>query len=233
MITFKEQTDLFKLIGRELKRKIECFAIGGSAMMFYGAKETTKDVDLVFMKKEDFDLMKKTLYKIGFNEKKDIVKIFEHYEVAEKKPVMMEGRDTRFDLFLEEVISFKISDSILERAREIHEFGNLIIKTVNPEDIILLKCATEREKDREDAFELIKRFNIGWDIIIKESLHQTGIGGDVFPVFLFDFLFELKHKFKADIPDKVLEKIRDLGEQEMIKAIKPGKHIKVTRYKKK
>ena len=207
MITFKEQVELFKLIGRELRKKIECFAIGGSAMMFYGAKETTKDVDLVFIKKEDFNLMKKTLYKIGFNEKKNIAKIFEHYEVAEKKPVMMEGRDTRFDLFLEEVISFKISDSIMERAKEIHEFGNLIIKTISPEDIILLKCATEREKDREDAFELIKRFNIDWDVMIKESLHQTKIGGDVFPVFLFDFLFELKNKLKADVPDKILEKI--------------------------
>ncbi|MBW2966546.1 nucleotidyltransferase [Candidatus Woesearchaeota archaeon] len=232
MITFKEQIELFKLIGRELKKKIECFAIGGSAMMFYGAKETTKDVDLVFMEKKDFDLIKKTLYKIGFNEKKNIVKIFEHYEVAEKKPVMMEGRDTRFDLFLKEVISFKISDSILERAREIHEFENLIIKTISPEDIILLKCATEREKDREDAFELIKRFNIDWVVIIKESLHQTKIGGDVFPVFLFDFLFELKQKFKVDIPNKVLEKIRDIGEQEMVRIIKTGRHIKITKYKK-
>jgi predicted nucleotidyltransferase len=233
MITFKEQIELFKLIGRELKKKIECLAIGSSAMMFYGAKETTKDVDLVFMEKEDFNLIKKTLYKIGFNEKENIARIFEHYETAEKKPVMMEGRDTRFDLFLEEVISFKISDSISERAREVHEFGNLIIKTISPEDIILLKCATEREKDREDAAELIKRFNIDWSTIIKESLRQTEIGGDIFPVFLFDFLLELKQKFKADIPEKILEEIREIGEKEMIKAIRSGRHIKVKKYKKK
>ena len=37
----------------------------------------------------------------------------------------------------------------LERIKEVHEFGNLIVKIILPEDIILLKCATEREKDRD------------------------------------------------------------------------------------
>ena len=54
-----------------------------------------------------------------------------------------------------------------------HEFGNLIIKTISPEDIISLKCATEREKDRNDAASLIEKFNIDWEVIIKESIHQT------------------------------------------------------------
>jgi len=53
MINFDEQSDLFKLIGSSLGKKVECFVIGGSAMMFYGAKAETKDVDLVFMNKDD------------------------------------------------------------------------------------------------------------------------------------------------------------------------------------
>jgi hypothetical protein len=220
MITLREQLDLFKLIGQELKRQVECLAIGGSAMMFYGAKETTKDVDLVFMKEEDFNLFKKTLYSIGFDEKKNIVNIFGHYESAKKKPILMEGRNTRFDLFLKEVLCFKISDFIWERAREIHEFGNFIVKTASPEDIILLKCATEREKDRQDAFELIKRFSIDWDVIINESVRQTKLGKIIFPVYLFDFLLELRQNLHADIPEKVIKKIRSIGEQEMIKALK-------------
>ena len=46
-------------------------------------------------------------------------------------------------------------------------------------------------------------------------------------------IFELKNKLKADISDKILEKIRDIGEQEMIRVIKSGKHIKVEKYRKK
>ena len=55
MVKINEQTQLFEIIGAELKEKIECYVIGGSAMMFYGAKEDTKDVDLVFLKNKDLE----------------------------------------------------------------------------------------------------------------------------------------------------------------------------------
>ncbi len=51
-INVKEQEELFNLIGRTLKKKIECYAVGGTAMMFLGIKETTKDIDLVLKKKK-------------------------------------------------------------------------------------------------------------------------------------------------------------------------------------
>ena len=229
MINITDQNELFNLIGAKLDEKVECLAIGGSAMMFYGAKTETKDVDLVFLDKKSFNLAKKALYDIGFNEKKNINPIFAHYDIAKDKPVMMEGRDTRFDLFLNEVIGFKISSSIVDRVKEVHEFGNLIIKTISPEDIISLKCATEREKDRNDAASLIEKFNIDWEVIIKESILQTEIGGDVFPVFLFDFLSELKEEFKAEIPNDIIKKIRKIGEKMMIEKLKSGKTVKVKR----
>ena len=53
MINFEQQLELFKFIGNNLEEEVECLVIGGSAMMFYGAKTETKDVDLVFMKKSD------------------------------------------------------------------------------------------------------------------------------------------------------------------------------------
>ncbi|MFO8016222.1 MAG: nucleotidyltransferase, partial [Candidatus Woesearchaeota archaeon] len=139
------------------------------------------------------------------------------------KQVMYELDNARVDLFLKEVICFKITDSILERIKEVHEFGNLIVKVVAPEDIILLKCATERKKDRYDALELIKRFNINWKTIIKESEHQTEIGEDVFPVYLYDFLMELKEDMKAEVPDHVLKEIRKIGERRMEEVLKRGK----------
>src|SRR3989338_8078011 len=220
MINITDQNELFNLIGAKLDEKVECLAIGGSAMMFYGAKTETKDVDLVFLDKKSFNLAKKALYDIGFNEKKNIKPIFAHYDIAKDKPVMMEGRDTRFDLFLNEVIGFKISSSIADRVKEVHEFGNLIIKTISPEDIISLKCATEREKDRNDAASLIEKFNIDWEVIIKESIHQTEIGGDVFPAFLFDFLYELKEDFKIKIPKEVIKKVMKIAEEMIVEKLK-------------
>ena len=220
MISFNEQSDLFKLIGSSLGKKVECFVIGGSAMMFYGAKAETKDVDLVFMNKDDMKDVIKSLYDIGFEEKKTIVKIFKRYESARNKPVMMIRGDGRFDLFLKEIITFKMSENIIDRVKEIHEFNNLIIKVVSPEDIILLKSATEREKDKADALSLMEKFNVNWDIVIKESIHQADIGAYLFPVFLFDFLYELKEDLKADVPKKVLDEIRKISEDLLEKKLK-------------
>ncbi len=231
MINITEQNDLFNLIGAKLDEKAECLAIGGSAMMFYGAKTETKDVDLVFLNRKPFELVKKALYELGFDEKKNIRPIFAHYDVAKDKPVMMEGRDTRFDLFIKEVIGFKISDSITSRAKEVHEFGNLLVRIIAPEDIILLKCATEREKDRADAASLIQKFSINWSIITNESIHQTEIGGDIVPAFLFDFLYELKEDFKADIPKEIIETLIKISEKILTQKLKSGSVIKVTDFK--
>ncbi len=213
MVKINEQTQLFEIIGTELKEKTECFVIGGSAMMFYGAKEDTKDVDLVFLKKEGLEKVKKVLEKMSYRDKKELVKIFRRYEDNKNRPIMMVGLEgQRIDLFFKEIITFEMSDTIVNRVKETHEFGNLIIKVVSPEDIILLKCATEREKDRFDALSLMEKFDIDWDIIIEETVNQTKLESYLFPVYLYDFLEELKEDFKADIPIEVLRKIRKISE---------------------
>jgi len=225
MITFDEQLELFKLIGKDLNNKVTCFAIGGNAMMFYGAKEETKDIDLVFLNKKDLEEVKKVLYNSGFEDKKDLIKIFRHHEVIEKEnmPVMMVMKEERIDLFVKGVITFEISDTIDKRVKETHEFDNLIVKVVSPEDIILMKSATERKKDKIDALSLIEKFNINWDIIVEESINQTKLERELFPVFLYDFLTELKEDLKADIPKEVINKVRDIGKAMMIKRLKKGK----------
>ena len=72
MITFDEQLEFFKLFVKGLKTKIICYFLGGSAMMFYCAKDETKDVDLVFLEEESMETVKKVLYDLGFDEKNNI-----------------------------------------------------------------------------------------------------------------------------------------------------------------
>ena len=221
MVKINEQTQLFEIIGAELEEKIECYVIGGSAMMFYGAKEDTKDVDLVFLKNKDLEKVKKILEKINFKDKKELVKIFRRYEDKKNRPIMMVGKEgERVDLFFKEIITFKMSNSIVKRVTETHEFNNLLVKVVSPEDIILLKCATEREKDRFDALSLIEKFNINWNVIIEEAVNQTRLESYLFPVYLYDFLEELKEDFKAEIPKEVLKEIRKISEDLLLKKLK-------------
>ena len=229
MTTLEEQNNLFKLIGEKLKKPMECFVVGGSAMLYYGAKNLTKDIDIVFNYKEDREKFIKILEDLGFKERQAKFLYFEKKNV----PILMERKNDRLDLFYDKIIDMKFTKSIKERATKVYEYNNLIVKVIVPEDIILLKCATERAGDRLDALELIKKFNINWEIVINESLNQTKIGGDAYPVLLFDFLSELKEDMKTDIPDEVIKKIRKIAEDVMLTKIKEKKHIKITRFKKK
>ena len=231
MINLEEQISLFKIIGSQLKNRVECIAIGGSAMMFYGAKSTTKDVDLVFSKKEDLEAVKEVLFDSGFDERKNIKGIFREDEET-FKPIMMDGTNTRFDLFLNEVIGFKIHEKTIERLKEVHEFGNFTVKTASPEDILMMKACTEREKDRDDAAELIRKFNINWNTILDESSKQTKIGIAAFPILLFDFLTELKENYKVDAPKNVIKELIIIAEKRIEELRKKDKLIRVTKYKK-
>ncbi len=66
MTTLKEQQELFTILGKYLKEKIECFVIGGSAMLYYGAKDVTKDIDIVFINEESREKIIKILKSLGF-----------------------------------------------------------------------------------------------------------------------------------------------------------------------
>ena len=216
MVNLENQQRLFEDIGKRLKKRTECFVIGGSAMLYYGAKAVTKDIDVVFDDKEGFDNFLKILKEIEFKVKDPEALYFG----KENKPALMERGSERVDIFYKEIITFKLSESMVGRIKMVYEYNNLIANVVSPEDIILLKSATERAGDRADALELIKRFNVNWSIITKEAINQTELDKPLFVVFLYEFLLELKEDFKADIPDEVLKSLLKMSEKEMVKRLK-------------
>lgn len=189
-----------------------------------------KTLTWFFLKKEDLEDVKNILYKSGFNERKNIKGIFREDDTA-GKPTMMDGKDTRFDLFLNEVIGFEIHKDTIERIKEIHEFGNFTVKTASPEDILMMKACTERERDRDDAAELVRKFNIGWNILVNESSKQTKIGIAAFPILLYDFLTELKEYHKVEIPKNIVKELLVIAEKRIEELKKRGRLIKVTKYK--
>lgn len=217
MVDLTKQNELFLTIGRNLKKKRECFLIGGSAMMYYGVKEATKDIDIVFLHKKDRDDVLRVLDKLGFSER---ATKFILYHKKKNIPMLMELGESRIDLFLKKIISFEFTDDMVKRVHKVLEYENLIVKVVSLEDIILLKCATERAGDRIDVKAILEKVDVNWDYIIDESIKQTGIAGDVFPVYLYDFLTELKEDLKADIPNDVIKKIRNIAENEMVKVLR-------------
>lgn len=215
-IDLAKQENTLRLIGNKLKNKVNCFVIGGSAMLYYNAKSTTKDIDVVFDKPQERKEFAEVLYDMRYT---SINPKFLYFNKP-NQPAMMQLGEYRFDLFLKKIVHFWLTDSIKSRIRKVIEYENLIVHVVSPEDIILLKCATERAGDRSDALSLINIFRINWDVIIDEANVQTSLGKRIVAVSLYDFLLELFVDFKADIPKHVIKVVEKIGLAQMDKIIR-------------
>lgn len=227
MTDLKEQEDIFNLIGQSLKRKIKCFVIGGSAMLYYKLKDATKDIDIVLLDKSDRDYILKIMKNLGYAERNSRILYINKKNV----PILLQREQNRFDLFNRTIINLRFSDGMADRSQLIYEYGNLIANVASPEDIIILKCATDRAGDRLDAANIIKNTNVNWDILVKESINQMTLVGDAIPLSLYQFLLELREDLKIEIPEDLIKKLENKCEEILTERLKKGKTVRVTKYK--
>jgi hypothetical protein len=205
MINLEDQNSMFRLISSNLRKDIECFAFGGTAMMYYGYKDSTKDIDLLFEKEDDRKEFIRAIMLLGYREK-SIMGIYPSKIEGYEKPLMFTRGDERFDLFAKKIFHIELSKPMMERFYERHDYKAgkhaLIIKAMAKEDIVLLKSVTEREKDFEDILALFKKGNIDWDIIIDEAKSQK----DRFTLLDLEKTMQ-KLKEKIFIPKETFKKV--------------------------
>ncbi len=228
MTDLKEQEDTFNLIGTNLKRKIKCFVIGGSAMLYYKLKDATKDIDIVLLNENDRSYILKFMKNLGYAERNPKILYINKRNV----PILLQREQNRFDLFSRIIINLKFSDGMMERSNIVYEYGNLIVNVASPEDIIILKCATDRAGDRLDAANIIRNTNVNWGILFEESINQMKLVGDVIPLNLYQFLLELEEDLKVEVPVDFIKKLEKECEEILTKKIEKGKTVRVTKYKK-
>jgi len=167
MIDTKDQEELFRLIAEYLKRDITCTAIGGTAMMFLGYKNTTKDIDLVFKSDSDRQAFIDAIEQLGYKEKSSK----EIYSKPNRPKIYSRGEE-RFDLFVKKVFGFEIRHGFIQRQDFIGK-SELILQVLPKELLILLKAITGRERDQEDIETIIDiEKGIDWDLIIDEAIRQ-------------------------------------------------------------
>ena len=211
MISIEFQQTLLINIARELKKQITLFAIGGTAMMFLGLKNSTLDIDLVFISAEDRKIFINAARKIGWNYLDSRI----IYGERKNTPIMLRLTDERLDLFLNQVIDFTFSFSMQERAKTTKQFEkDLILKIADHHDIILMKCATDRLKDIDDAKTIIEDKEINWNIIAEEAQKQISLENEKAILELGTFLEKLQ-KINVNIPNKVLDKLWLLLEKQI------------------
>ena len=206
MISLEDQESLLQNIAKRLKKKITIYCVGGTAMMFLDLKEATLDIDLVFSNEDDKKVFIQSAKELGYKDI-DPVKV---YGTKENRPEMLTLGDERFDLFVNEVIDFIFSEEMKKRTEKELDFeGKLIVNVANHNDIIIMKCATDRVKDKDDVKRIIETKDIDWDIILKEIKNQVELGKKTAYMDLGSFLEDLK-KLGVNIPDKIMNSIWEL-----------------------
>jgi len=180
MISHNDQIDLFELIARDLSQDLECYVFGGTAMMFYGYKDYTKDIDVFFEKESKKKKFVEIIKKLGFKEV--LPNIYLAKKLREKfKPVMFQRNDFRFDLFVRKIFRTQISLSMKKNLFAVHDFKqkfNFRVNVLRKEYIVLLKSITDRQNDFDDIRTIVgMEKDFSWQILIDEAVWQH-INGD-------------------------------------------------------
>jgi len=159
MITHEDQKDIFTLISKKITKDMECYAFGGTAMMFYGYKDETKDIDLLFKDESSRNEFVGALKKLGFGET-TLINVYIPEKLRDKNiPLMFKRDENRFDIFTKKIFKTVISPKMKEDVYAVHDFKeryNLKIKVLRKEHIVLLKAVTERKNDFDDIRTIIE-----------------------------------------------------------------------------
>jgi hypothetical protein len=157
-------------IGSRIKTPLKIYLIGGCAMSFRGLKESTKDVDIVFKSRADYEVFCSALFGAQYFEPLTIVAEYAHLEAIK----MFENKDLfHLDLFVERVCSkMKLSSGVVARSEFYRSYGGMEVYLVAKEDIFLFKSlASEgRKRDLDDMRILYP--NLDWKAMDQELKRQ-------------------------------------------------------------
>ncbi len=196
MLTHKDQLDLFALVAKSLTKNIECYAFGGNAMMFYGYKEETKDVDLLFEEESSRQEFIRAISSLGYAETSPITIYIPEKLRDPHRPLMYKRGESRFDLFVKKIFKTLLSPNMKENVFAAHEFKgkyNLKIKVLKKEYLIILKAVTSRDKDFEDILTILqKEKDFDWPYLIEEVSWQYQHGDSWVLLDLEKVMQELK-----------------------------------------
>ncbi len=176
MITHQEQLDLFNLVAKHLTKNTECYAFGGNAMMFYGYKEETKDVDLLFEEESSRQEFIRAISSLGYAETSPIAIYIPEKLRDLHRPLMYKRGERRFDLFVKKIFKTTLSPNMKDNLFAVHEFNDkyhLKVKVLRKEYLIILKAVTDRDKDFEDILTILqKEKDFDWQSVIEEVSWQ-------------------------------------------------------------
>jgi hypothetical protein len=159
-------------IDKCLKKTIDIYLIGGCAMSYYGIKDATKDIDVLFKNKYDCADFFNVVTELGYETAEQY---FPPLLQMEATFFVYKGDEIWIDLFVKNVMNkFELSPSIQKRAVKTDlSTKKLKVYCLDPHDIFLFKSITPRPRDENDLILLLTKANINFNLIHEEIRIQS------------------------------------------------------------
>jgi hypothetical protein len=185
----------------------QIFLIGGLALINYGLKEATKDIDVVVLSDQDMGTLVESLENIDYHLLENFL-ISRQYRKMEISRIMENEDGFRWDIFNRSICNALVfSVNMASRATEFYSRGQLILSLASKEDIFLFKGITEREADLDDM-RLLAESSLDWEVIKTECTNQSLASGRLWENALLQNLIDLRTKYHIRSPiEKELQRI--------------------------
>jgi len=171
----EEVEEILRSLGERLNQPVQILVIGGAAMLEYGLKDVTKDIDFVCRDEAGKAALIEAAKGLGFQlvgpEKKATVRLG-------LDRVAVKGGHT-LDIFAGRIsYDFSLSETIWRRGRNTRTIGKAEMRYAALEDIFILKLIANRPRDIEDCVALASA-RMDFEAIYSEIEAQQAKAGTV------------------------------------------------------
>lgn len=181
--SIQDLNDFLNLIA-DLNEPLELFALGGTAMVLKGIKESTKDID--FLTTGSYEKIKKLFSLAGLKE-----------ESSEKICNIWRLDKIRIDLFYDQfILGTSLPNDWKKLSEKIKEIGKVKLFILNWYDLIITKIARSEERDIKDILAIIKSQKLNFNFLKERyySIAEISIISD------YDYKFKhLEKTWKAQL----------------------------------
>jgi len=204
---YSEIVSLISELDMIVEKDTDIFMIGGGALMKYGLRHQTKDIDIVVNTEEEFRNLVDALLSSGFEKK---VPENETYGRLTLSHILIRGH-IRIDLFCRCVCGkFSLSKKMMDRASVDVSLSRVRLLVCSLSDIFLFKSMTERDGDFLDCLKMTASYSLDWDAILDEAVSQSVDEHSVWITWITKRMEELSEE-DANIP--ILEKMISLSDE--------------------
>ncbi len=205
----EEVEEILSSLCERLEESVQVLVIGGAAMVEYGLKDVTKDIDLVCRDTTGKDRLLEAAISLGF----EVMGPEKRHARLGLDRVAVKGGHT-LDIFAGRVsYDFGLSEAMWERGKMTQVFRKVEVRYAAVEDIFILKLIANRPRDMEDCVALASA-RIDYEAVYEEIEAQYNKAGSIeqkiWVTYIEEAVGRLEEDYRLQVP--IADRISELAD---------------------